>query len=65
MTAEKSRYLCRLGVKGADTIIKPTHPLVGAIRWDAWHGEQDSPGKAVQYSLSPTKYYWRLPFLPW
>jgi hypothetical protein len=37
-------------------------PLVGAIRWDAWHGEQGVPGKAVQDSLGPKKWHYRLPF---
>jgi hypothetical protein len=37
-------------------------PLVGAIRWDAWHGEHGMPGKAVQHALSPKQYHWRLPF---
>lgn len=37
-------------------------PLVGAIRWDAWHGNQGMPGRAVQRSLGPEKYHWRLPF---
>lgn len=36
--------------------------LVGAIRWDAWHGEQGVPGKAVQVSLGPEKWHDRLPF---
>jgi len=51
-----------LGAEGADTMAAPPHPLVGAIRWDAWHGTQGAPGQAVQRALGPTKYYGRLPF---
>lgn len=36
--------------------------LVGAIRWDAWHGHQGAPGKAVQHALSPKEWHHRLPF---
>lgn len=35
---------------------------VGAIRWDAWHGEASEIGRAVQKSLSPKHWQWRLPF---
>jgi len=35
---------------------------VGAIRWDAWHGDRSEVGKAVERSLSPNKWYGRLPF---
>jgi hypothetical protein len=37
-------------------------PLVGAIRWDAWHGAAGGPGLAVEKSLGPQKYHFRLPF---
>ncbi len=37
-------------------------PLVGAIRWDAWHGDQGGPGRAVQSALGPEKWHDRLPF---
>ena len=37
-------------------------PLVGAIRWDAWHGDQGSPGKAVERSLGPRAWHYRVPF---
>ena len=36
-------------------------PLVGAIRWDAWYGA-DGPVLAVEKSLGPPKYHWRLPW---
>ena len=41
---------------------QPARPIVGAIRWDAWHGERGVPGRAVQKSLGPAKYHFRLPF---
>ena len=36
--------------------------VVGAIRWDAWHGNESEIGRAVQKSLSPKHWQWRLPF---
>jgi len=41
---------------------KPGRPLVGAIRWDAWHGDRGAPGIAVQKSLGPKRWHYRLPF---
>ena len=38
------------------------HPLVGAIRWDAWHGEKGEPGQIVERTLTPQKYRYRLPY---
>jgi hypothetical protein len=35
---------------------------VGAIRWDAWHGDASDIGRAVQRSLAPSQWRWRLPF---
>jgi hypothetical protein len=41
----------------------PNHRVaVGAIRWDAWHGDASEIGSAVQKSLSPQHWQWRLPF---
>jgi hypothetical protein len=37
-------------------------PLVGAIRWDAWYAPGSTVTTAVQKSLAPEKYRWRLPF---
>lgn len=37
-------------------------PIVGAIRWDAWHGNQSDVGSAVLKTLSPKQWQWRLPF---
>ncbi|MGV3754212.1 MAG: hypothetical protein ACO1QS_02375 [Verrucomicrobiota bacterium] len=35
---------------------------VGAIRWDAWHGDAGEVGRAMQKSLSPKHWQGRLPF---
>jgi hypothetical protein len=35
---------------------------VGAIRWDAWHGDKSEVGKSVERSLAPEKWHARLPF---
>jgi hypothetical protein len=40
----------------------PSRPFVGAIRWDAWYTPGSLPTDAVQRSLSPEQYRWRLPF---
>jgi len=47
---------------GAQEVGQPSRPLVGAIRWDAWHGELSEVGKAVEKTLSPPKYHFRLPW---
>lgn len=37
--------------------------IVGAIRWDAWHHQTaDGVRVAIETSLGPSKYHWRLPF---
>jgi Glycosyltransferase WbsX len=36
-------------------------PIVGAIRWDGWYGD-GSVVKAVESSLGPPKYHFRLPW---
>src|SRR5260221_14547432 len=36
--------------------------LVGAIRWDAWYAHRSEVTSAVERTLSPTHYRWRLPF---
>ena len=46
----------------AGTEAARVRPIVGAIRWDAWHGEQGTPGLAVQRSLAPRQWHTRLPF---
>ena len=35
---------------------------MGAIRWDAWHGDASEIGRAMQKSLSPKHWHGRLPF---
>ncbi|HEX9048829.1 MAG TPA: hypothetical protein VF988_17520 [Verrucomicrobiae bacterium] len=35
---------------------------VGAIRWDAWYDGASDINRAVQQSLSPKPWQWRLPF---
>ncbi|MFC1806337.1 glycoside hydrolase family 99-like domain-containing protein [Planctomycetota bacterium] len=52
---------CALGGQAAPAKPGP-RPLVGAIRWDAWHGDLGAPGRAVQKSLGPAKYHLRLPW---
>lgn len=36
-------------------------PIVGAIRWDGWYGD-DGVVQATEYSLGPPKYHFRLPW---
>ena len=48
--------------KGAEPEIASKRPLVGAIRWDAWHGDKGMAGQAVTRALSPQRYHFRLPF---
>lgn len=41
----------------------PARTIVGAIRWDAWfHPTADTIRTAVETSLGPATYHWRLPF---
>lgn len=37
-------------------------PIVGAIRWDGWIGNRGVVGQAVQETLGPAKWHYRLPF---
>ncbi len=37
-------------------------PKIGAIRWDAWTGTENSVGVQVERSLSPKEYHFRVPF---
>lgn len=41
-----------------------TRPLVGAIRWDAWFGDDPTTtvGLQVERSLGPQQWHYRLPF---
>ncbi|MEN6604163.1 MAG: hypothetical protein ABFD86_17270, partial [Bryobacteraceae bacterium] len=51
--------LCCLGL-AAET--GASRPAVGAIRWDAWHGQRGEPGRVVERSLGPREWHYRLPF---
>jgi hypothetical protein len=59
-----------LAILGASGAPSSSAPLLGAIRWDAWHtpwsrvkaGSADGPVAAVTRSLSPGRYHWRAPF---
>ncbi len=37
-------------------------PLIGAIRWDAWHGDASEVGLLVEKTLGPKHWHHRLPF---
>lgn len=39
-----------------------TRPVVGAIRWDAWHGDKSPVGRAVEIALGPKQWHYRVPF---
>ncbi len=39
-----------------------TRPIVGAIRWDAWHGDASEVGLIVERTLAPSHWHDRLPF---
>jgi hypothetical protein len=49
-------------VRGHALDIHASRPIVGAIRWDAWYDPSSVPGQAVERSLGPNKYHFRLPF---
>jgi hypothetical protein len=48
--------------KEKGTMGSPPRPVVGAIRWDAWHGDKGVPGQAVERSLGPKRWHARIPF---
>lgn len=58
--------LLSLNGAGQDLPPRPARPLVGAIRWDAWHqapvGNATAPVLAMERSLGPQQYQYRLPF---
>jgi len=41
---------------------KKRTPVVGAIRWDAWHGGKDGVNDIVEKTLAPKEFHDRLPF---
>jgi hypothetical protein len=48
--------------RGAGGACKKAQSSIGAIRWDAWYDPDSVPGKAVEASLGPERYHFRLPF---
>jgi hypothetical protein len=38
------------------------HVLVGAIRWDGWHGPASDVGLILEKTLAPAHWHYRLPF---
>lgn len=42
--------------------MRKARPLIGAIRWDAWHGSLSEVGIAVERTLTPPQYHFRLPW---
>jgi hypothetical protein len=36
--------------------------IIGAIRWDAWHGQKDGVNDMMEKTLAPQRYHSRLPF---
>lgn len=60
-------FFAFLTIATMDCLAQQHHPpeqriVVGAIRWDAWHGDRSEVGKAVQRSLGPKQWHYRLPF---
>lgn len=39
-----------------------SRPIVGAIRWDGWHGDASSVGLTLEKTLAPKHWHYRLPF---
>lgn len=37
-------------------------PVIGAIRWDAWHGKKDGVNDVMEKTLAPKQFHERLPF---
>ena len=46
----------------AAEVTEPARTVIGAIRWDAWIGNASPVGLAVEKSLSPAQWHYRLPF---
>ena len=63
-TSSRRLFKWLLGLSFAVThaLGQASHPTVGAIRWDAWHGEKSPVGQAVETSLGPEQWHYRLPF---
>lgn len=60
----------RSGTDRRQQVSHEERPLIGAIRWDAWHtpwsrvqpGADEGPVRAMELSLGPGRYHRRLPF---
>jgi hypothetical protein len=39
-----------------------TRPIIGAIRWDGWHGKKDGVNDVMEKTLAPKQFHERLPF---
>ena len=57
----RGMFVALLTMATMDCLAQPKI-VVGAIRWDAWHGDRSEVGKAIQRSLSPKQWHNRLPF---
>ena len=47
---------------GSTAVLFAEPVTVGAIRWDAWVGLSNAVGAAVEKTLSPAQYHYRVPF---
>lgn len=45
-----------------ETVVRNPRPLLGAIRWDAWHGSLSDVGMAVERTLTPPQFRLRPPW---
>ena len=56
---------CVASADAADSLSVPgtdAHVVVGAIRWDAWHGPASEVGLTVEKTLAPARWHYRIPF---
>jgi hypothetical protein len=60
--AVRSTETHNAGTPGSWAQSRLRRPIVGAIRWDAWNGQKGVAGVAVERSLGPAKWHYRLPF---
>lgn len=63
-TASFMLLFCFSSLAMADNTVNAelVRPLVGAIRWDAWHGDASTVGLMVEKTLAPSHWHCRLPF---
>jgi hypothetical protein len=54
--------LASLASDAVSGTVSDDHVLVGAIRWDAWHGPASEVGLTVEKTLAPGHWHYRLPF---